>query len=307
MYMLADSDIVQQSRVDTCKLRYNTTTLLQLSAISRHINPAGVVLFTTDDMMLQLNQSDSEASNAQTPVKHPKMTKKLLSKETIQRNAVVPTGPQQTFSDSIPALRGEPVLPYREPQVVDSVVDRDAEPVRPSRVQLQRRPDQQSIAFDQFQQFQKQQQQQQMQQQQQQQMQQQLPLPQMNRYPSDRRRPIKMYDVDQDIPDDYETYLNLDTSNKDLLAAPRSRFAVNRDVRSQESEGWLFENEMLKNAIIWVQFYIVDVDDVTSNETSSDANASQAVPKRAVHKETLWDIELDKELSESEGIYASNS
>lgn len=191
--------------------------------------------------MLQLNQSDSQATNAQTPVKHPKMTKKLLVKETIEPNVVVPTGPQQTFSDSIPVSKLEPP-PYREVQIQDNEIPME-ETVRPNRVQLQRRPDEQSITFEQFQQFQKQQQQlqQQMQQQQmqQQQMQEQppqLPLAQVYRYPNDRRRPNKVYDMDQDAADDYESYLTLGNPNKDPLVT-RSRFSVNRDVRSQSSDG----------------------------------------------------------------------
>lgn len=46
----------------------------------------------------------------------------------------------------------------------------------------------------------------------------------------------------------------------------------------------------------------VDTDEsLTSNETSSDSNTTAVLPKVGTHRETLWDIELDKELSESEG------
>lgn len=219
---------MQQSRADTCKLRYNTSTVLQLSAISRHIEPPGAVLFSTEDMLLQLNQSDSQATNAQTPVKHPKLTKKLLTKDT--NTVVLSTVPQQTFSDSIPASKPLP-LPYRESQPQDNTIPLD-EPAPPGQVQVQRRPDDQSITFEQFQQFQKQQQQMQ-----QQDQQPQLPIQQIYRYPSDRRRPVKVYDVDQEAAEDYDSYLNLmENPNKDPLVT-RSRYAVNRDVRSQAMDG----------------------------------------------------------------------
>lgn len=260
---------MQQSRADTCKLRYNTSTVLQLSAISRHIEPPGAVLFSTEDMMLQLNQSEGQATNAQTPVKHPKMTKKLLTKETLEKNIAVPP-PQQAFSDSIPVAKPIP-LPYREEQPSENAVIPVEEPTLPGRVQLQRRPD--DITFEQFQQFQKQQQQIQ------QEQQQQSPV---YRYPTDRRRPIKVYDMGQDT--DYDTYPNLDSQNKDPLVT-RSKYAVNRDVRSQSS------------------IETGDVDESIWNETTSESDASPAMPKRGVHRETLWDIELDKELAESEGGY----
>lgn len=46
----------------------------------------------------------------------------------------------------------------------------------------------------------------------------------------------------------------------------------------------------------------MNVEDGTSNETAASDSDSLATPKRGVHRETLWDIELDKELAESEGI-----
>lgn len=42
-----NSDIIQQSRADICMLRYNTSTVLKLNAISRHVEPPGAVVFSS--------------------------------------------------------------------------------------------------------------------------------------------------------------------------------------------------------------------------------------------------------------------
>lgn len=76
-----DSDIFLQSRADTCMLRYNASTVLNLYAINRHIKPPGARLFSTDDLLLQLNQTELkqlEKQVAVSPLKHPKLLKKLL-------------------------------------------------------------------------------------------------------------------------------------------------------------------------------------------------------------------------------------
>jgi hypothetical protein len=82
---IPNSDIIQQSRADICMLRYNTSTVLKLSAISRHVEPPGAVIFTSDNISLQLNQSNQKAAsssalnnlNLRQPLKHPKMKLKL--------------------------------------------------------------------------------------------------------------------------------------------------------------------------------------------------------------------------------------
>lgn len=96
-----DSDVVQQSRADTCLLRYNSSTVLQLYAIARHIEPPGAVIFSTDDLILQLNQtyvppqSQSKQQQQQQspvfPLKHPKMRlPKITSKELVRINDGLP-------------------------------------------------------------------------------------------------------------------------------------------------------------------------------------------------------------------------
>jgi hypothetical protein len=42
-----DSDIIQQSRADICMLRYDTSTVVKLNAVSRHVEPPGAVIFTS--------------------------------------------------------------------------------------------------------------------------------------------------------------------------------------------------------------------------------------------------------------------
>lgn len=77
-----DSEILLQSRADTCMLRYNTSTVLKLYAITRHIQSPGAVIFSTDDLLLQLNQTELKQLEKQmsvSPLKHPKLLKKLLN------------------------------------------------------------------------------------------------------------------------------------------------------------------------------------------------------------------------------------
>lgn len=79
---IPDSDILLQSRADTCMLRYNASTVLKLYAITRHIQSPGAVIFSTDDLLLQLNQTELKQLENQisvSPLKHPKLLKKLLN------------------------------------------------------------------------------------------------------------------------------------------------------------------------------------------------------------------------------------
>lgn len=70
-------------------LRFNTSTVLKLYAIARHIQPPGGVIFSTDDLILQLNQTELEqmtreaTTSAVRPLKHPKMMKKPTNQERI--------------------------------------------------------------------------------------------------------------------------------------------------------------------------------------------------------------------------------
>lgn len=86
-----DSEILLQSRADTCMLRYNASTVLKLYAITRHIQSPGAVIFSTDDLLLQLNQTELkqlEKQMAVSPLKHPKLLKKLLNLNDTNANAI---------------------------------------------------------------------------------------------------------------------------------------------------------------------------------------------------------------------------
>lgn len=96
-----DSDILLQSRADTCMLRYNASTVLKLYAITRHIQSPGAVIFSTDDLLLQLNQTELkqlEKQIAVSPLKHPKLLKKLLN---INDAAPVPNNTLKNHTNTI--------------------------------------------------------------------------------------------------------------------------------------------------------------------------------------------------------------
>lgn len=95
-----------QSRADTCMLRYNVSTVLQLHAMSRHIQPPGVPIVSTDDLLLQLNQTELkqlERQMAVSPLKHPKMQKKIQTTNTRSSSSTI-TGSTSTASMVRPTM-----------------------------------------------------------------------------------------------------------------------------------------------------------------------------------------------------------
>uniref|UniRef100_A0A182QQ69 FAM234A/B beta-propeller domain-containing protein n=1 Tax=Anopheles farauti TaxID=69004 RepID=A0A182QQ69_9DIPT len=73
---IPESDVIQQSRADTCALRYNQSSMLKLYAITRHVEPPGAVIFSSDDLTIRLNETGTADQQQQTfvaPMKHPKM------------------------------------------------------------------------------------------------------------------------------------------------------------------------------------------------------------------------------------------
>uniref|UniRef100_A0A8D8BZ96 Uncharacterized protein KIAA1467 n=1 Tax=Culex pipiens TaxID=7175 RepID=A0A8D8BZ96_CULPI len=76
---IPESDIIQQSRADTCMLRYNQSSVLKLYAINRHVEPPGAVIFSSDDLQIRLNETASEQLRESyvAPIKHPKMKLKV--------------------------------------------------------------------------------------------------------------------------------------------------------------------------------------------------------------------------------------
>lgn len=104
----ADSNVMAQSRADTCMLRYNASTVLQLHAISRHIQSPGVLIVSTDDLLLQLNQTELkqlERQMAVSPLKHPKMQKKIQTIANSTNASSSGSGSSSTVSVVRPTLK----------------------------------------------------------------------------------------------------------------------------------------------------------------------------------------------------------
>lgn len=105
---IPDSDTYLQARADACMLRYNSSTILKLYAITRHIQPPGAIIFSTDDLLLQLNQTELkrlENQIAVSPLKHPKLSKQTVSDinelKSNTANRVFATQPNQEDKPNI--------------------------------------------------------------------------------------------------------------------------------------------------------------------------------------------------------------
>lgn len=258
---MADSDIIQQARADTCMLRYNTTTILKLNAISRHIEPPGTVIFSTDDLVLQLNQSEMKKLDTVLPIKHPKMLKKLMNKESIVENANTSPAPKiaVTADDSL-------LLEQQEQQQ--------------KQLRLQEQEQKQNQLLLQQQELLLQQQRQQQLQQQHQQEHLQMPIRRpafgeneiskkassnpaiefarnqeklfemendrkhiKNYFQMDPNVGEKLFELDQEQPpnDEYDSYINYEPVERKIPM--RSKYPINRDVRSKtDIKGWLVKH-----------------------------------------------------------------
>lgn len=86
---IPESSIVEQSRADTCMLRYNERTVLKLYGLTRHLQPPGFLLFTSDEMELNYTGpsqgvamqglGNTNSVKKTMVVKHPKMQKKVTT------------------------------------------------------------------------------------------------------------------------------------------------------------------------------------------------------------------------------------
>lgn len=92
-------------------LRFNSSTVLKLYAITRHIQEPGAVIFSSDDLLLQLNQTNLEQLEKQyavSPLKHPKLARKLFNKQQAQiKNTTVAT--KDNSSNSKPIRNQAPI------------------------------------------------------------------------------------------------------------------------------------------------------------------------------------------------------
>lgn len=248
---MADSDIIQQARADTCMLRYNTSTILKLNAISRHIEPPGAVVFSTDDLVLKLNQSEMRKLDTVSPVKHPKMLKKLMNKESIVENVKASATPNVavTADDSL-------LLEQQKQQQKQLLLQQQELLLQQQRLQLQEKQ----------------------QQQQQELLQQPIRRPafgeneiskkassnpavefvrnqeKLFEMENDRKRiknyfqmnpnvGDKLFELEQDKQeqppnDEYDSYINYEPADRKIPM--RSKYPINRDVRSKtDINGWL--------------------------------------------------------------------
>ncbi|XP_055389070.1 uncharacterized protein LOC129618328 [Condylostylus longicornis] len=118
---IPESDVILQARADTCLLRYNTTTVLKLYAITRHIEPPGAVIFSSDDIDVKLNKTELHKvkQNTVSPLKHPKMLKKLLAKEYLKTeselaNSLPHKGQKKVYKENGPENSVNPIIEQQE-------------------------------------------------------------------------------------------------------------------------------------------------------------------------------------------------
>ncbi|XP_054725207.1 uncharacterized protein LOC129235409 [Anastrepha obliqua] len=123
---IPDSDIILQSRADTCRLRYNSSTVLKLYAIARHIEPPGAVIFSTDDIEIHLNRtqrSQDAKLNSKSPLKHPKLLRKLLANREELLKKIAANADLEKL-EKVAKLKNPPH--YKENSLRNPMFDQDA-------------------------------------------------------------------------------------------------------------------------------------------------------------------------------------
>lgn len=346
-----DSDIVQQSRADTCRLRHNASTTLNLHVLSRHVQSPGAVIFSTEGMELQLNRSQQQPQQQQqpgaatapapdtqnapigkSPIKHPKMRKlpqqqpqqqqqQTLNKELLQRsenNRKVQQ--QQQLQQQQQQQRQRPsVVMDEETAAVASAGngmmmmnnnnnndDGRLNPFLTDRVYQQQDvpalldyAGTRSRKVLEAEEMLAQQQQLQLQQQQQLQLQQQ-------QFPNNNVLP----------PGEYESYFNFDQEGR-IPVAMRSRYSVPsaRDIRSKTARriaGELDDRSNTEQHIKEPQQPQEEYDPVVMPPPMPPVQQSLLTPtkeaterprdhgtSRAEHRNTLWDLEIEREMNEA--------
>ncbi len=273
-FTILDSDIIQQARADTCMLRYNTSTVLKLYAIARHIEPPGAVIFSTDDLLLQLNQTQLAQLQKQisvSPLKHPKMLKKILNKE-IDRDQLS----RKIFMNS----DGNVGIPLAGDSSMDEIIKRT------KGIQQQQEPTNNFIFSDQNSEFDR-----------------------RNYGPSKLNRGFlypnadvvdKQMDIEQENDvgalEEYENYLNSDPSRK---ISVRTKYPQNRDVRSKsEMTGEnLIDYDDIPNDNNLEENVTHTEESKTKKKTLEEDNTG--ITNDQNRPETLWDLELEKETAEA--------
>lgn len=257
-------------------LRYNTSTVLKLYAIARHIEPPGAVIFSTDDLLLQLNQTELAQLQKQisvSPLKHPKMLKKILNAEPEQQQR----SSRKHFSNQ----DNNAPIPLAGESSMDEIMKR----TKIMQQQQHRQQPGNNFIFSDQNEFDR-----------------------RNYEPSKLNRGFVYPNVDvldkQSDPDqenegaleEYENYINSDPTRK---ISVRTKYPQNRDVRS-------------KSEVIGED--LMDYDEMP-NEHSLDENVTHTEESKTKKKtleqdniditndqnrpETLWDLELEKETAEA--------
>lgn len=266
-FLILDSDIIQQARADTCMLRYNTSTVLKLYAIARHIEPPGAVIFSTDDLLLQLNATELAQLQKQisvSPLKHPKMLKKIMNKEADQRS-------RKHFGSPDASNAGDS-------SSMDEIIKR-------TKIVQQQQPTNNFIFNDQSE-FDRRN----------------YDPNKLNRvfaYPN-----LEVVDKPLDVEpendvgalEEYENYLNSDPSRK---ISVRTKYPQNRDVRSKNemSGGYLMEYDDIPNESNLEDNVTHTEESKTKKKTLEDDNVG--ISNDQNRPETLWDLELEKETVEA--------
>lgn len=269
---ISDSDIVQQARADTCMLRYNTSTVLKLYAIARHIEPPGAVIFSTDDLLLQLNQTELAQLQKQisvSPLKHPKMLKKNLNKGTEQRTRTHFGNPDNNAA-----------IPLVGESSMDEIMKRAK-----NNQQHRQQPTNNFIFSDQNE------------------------FDRRNYEPNKLNRGfvypnVDVVDKQSDVEpesdvgalEEYENYLNSDPARK---ISVRTKYPQNRDVRSK-SEGIgedLMDYDEIPNDHSLEENVTHTEESKTKKKTLEEDTIG--ITNEQNRPETLWDLELEKETAEA--------
>lgn len=101
------SDETYQSRADTCMLRFNRSTVLELYAITRHIASPGAVIFSTDDLLIDEMDPLPEKQLTESTFESTKIYKKL-SGDSLELSRQL--NPNDGISGTIPAEK-QPISP----------------------------------------------------------------------------------------------------------------------------------------------------------------------------------------------------
>ncbi|XP_055677275.1 uncharacterized protein LOC129786355 [Lutzomyia longipalpis] len=256
----ADSGIEEQSRADTCRLRYNAPTIVKLYAIARNVEPPGATILSSDDLNLQLvplNRTYAmKTHKIVPPFKHPKMyMQKFLSREKTSTDWTTPPNTiEQKRVDEAEKKLGE----FREWTRIQG--NRHQAPQE----EFSNREPYIYLPYNQ----------------------------EPRQYPAQPPTPPKepvIVPADTKSSDDYDIFYNDELLKRYPL---RSQLPTNRDVRSKDEDIMDLESILSSEE---VNDTLGD-EAQTVKKVLTDAALK---PILKGHPETLWDLEMEKEASEA--------